>query len=367
MPWDALRAQQEKLGASFDDRQVPATFPDDLGNQPLSILEHPGVYVFDRCHWGRISVLGNDRLRFLHNQTTNSFQGRSVGSGCHTTFVTATARTLDLASAYVLEDRVLLLVSPEHQGTLMTWLDRYLFPLDRVTLEDSTSHLACFTLVGTNTPQLLERLGLTDLPTEPYGHKSLTLGHHSVHLAQDTGLGVMGYTLWCEADQGEMVWSQLLGAGDGDLPVSPGGTQAWERWRLAVGRPAVGAELTEDYNPLEAGLWHTVSFNKGCYIGQETIARLNTYKGVKQRLWGVALAGSAVPGPLFNDTGEKVGRLTSVLGTEDGSQGLGYIRTKAGGPGIQVYTADQVVGTIVAKPFPQHPDESDDSQRDAGV
>jgi folate-binding protein YgfZ len=128
--------------------------------------------------------------------------------------------------------------------------------------------------------------------------------------------------------------------------------------RILDGRPAADAELTEDYNPLEAGLWQTLSFDKGCYIGQETIARLNTYQGVKQRLWGVELSARVDPGLLLNTAGEKVGQLTSITPTATGAFGLGYVRTKAGGEGlkVQVGTAEgTVAGTIVSVPFVQHP------------
>jgi hypothetical protein len=112
-------------------------------------------------------------------------------------------------------------------------------------------------------------------------------------------------------------------------------------------------ELTEDYNPLEAGLWQTISFSKGCYIGQETIARLNTYKGVKQQLWGVRLGAPVQPGSVVTLEGEKVGKLTSFTETERGLFGLAYIRTKAGGVGLKVQVAE-VEGEIVDVPFLTH-------------
>jgi folate-binding protein YgfZ len=111
-----------------------------------------------------------------------------------------------------------------------------------------------------------------------------------------------------------------------------------------------GAELTEDYNPLEAGLWESISFNKGCYIGQETITRLNTYQGVKQQLWGIRLQGSATPGTPITVGDDKVGILTSLVDTAAGPLGLGYIRTKAGGIGLAV-TVGEASGTVVDVPF----------------
>jgi tRNA-modifying protein YgfZ len=126
-----------------------------------------------------------------------------------------------------------------------------------------------------------------------------------------------------------------------------------KRLRIIQGRPKPDAELTEDYNPLEVGLWQTISFTKGCYIGQETIARLNTYKGVKQYLWGIKLANFAEVGsPLLLD-GEKVGILTSCTTTENGIYGLGYLRAKAGGVGLKLQIAD-TIGEILDLPFVSH-------------
>ncbi|NJO51566.1 MAG: hypothetical protein HC840_21460, partial [Leptolyngbyaceae cyanobacterium RM2_2_4] len=132
--------------------------------------------------------------------------------------------------------------------------------------------------------------------------------------------------------------------------VDHGGHAIAERLRIEQGRPMPDAELTEDYNPLEAGLWHTISFSKGCYIGQETIARLDTYKGVKQQLWGVRLSQPAPPGEPLLVGEEKVGKLTSLTETEAGLFGLAYVRTKAGGAGLTV-TVGSGTGEIVDLPF----------------
>jgi folate-binding protein YgfZ len=129
--------------------------------------------------------------------------------------------------------------------------------------------------------------------------------------------------------------------------------RAWEMLRILQGRPATDSELTDDYNPLEVGLWQTVSFSKGCYIGQETIARLNTYKGVKQYLWGIRLSAAAEPGTVITIGEEKVGKLTSYTTTPDGHFGLGYIRSKAGGVGLKVQVGE-TEGEIIAIPFVSH-------------
>lgn len=131
------------------------------------------------------------------------------------------------------------------------------------------------------------------------------------------------------------------------------GDRVWEQLRIEQGRPTPDHELTDDYNPLEAGLWQTISFEKGCYIGQETIARLNTYKGVKQQLWGIRLQAPVEPGTVVMLGEEKVGKLTSFTQTAQGAFGLAYIRTKAGGVGLKVLLGE-VEGEIVDVPFLIH-------------
>jgi tRNA-modifying protein YgfZ len=101
------------------------------------------------------------------------------------------------------------------------------------------------------------------------------------------------------------------------------------------------------------GLWDTISFTKGCYIGQETIARLSTYKGVKQYLWGIKLAEIVAVGTAITVAGEKVGVLTSCSETSDEVIGLSYVRSKAGGVGLQVMLGD-VAGEIIDLPFVRH-------------
>ena len=103
----------------------------------------------------------------------------------------------------------------------------------------------------------------------------------------------------------------------------------------------------------QVGLWDTISFTKGCYIGQETIARLNTYKGVKQYLWGIELTAQVTVGTLLTVDGEKVGILTSCSENDGKIQGLGYVRSKAGGVGLKVML-DRVVGEVISLPFVRH-------------
>lgn len=348
-PHQALRDVQAQAGATVSDvagvsdgLTVVTRFGSD---QEALDASRSGVALYDRSHWGRIEVSDGDRLRFLHNQTTNDFMTLQPGQSCDTVFVTSTARTIDLVSAYVMDDRVLLLTSPGYQQRLMQWMDRFIFFADKVQLSDVTASTAAFSLLGPQSQDLLSSLGVDVGDLLPDHHRLIDFQGLSVRVAAGSGLATPGYTLLVSADEAPTLWQTLVGAG-----TTPLGETAWERLRIEQGRPAPGAELTEDYNPLEAGLWKAVSFDKGCYIGQETIARLDTYNGVKQQLWGIQLSAIAPPETVIMLGDDKVGRLTSAIATEDGPFGLAYIRTKAGGEGLTVKVGE-AEGEVIDVPF----------------
>ena len=341
-----LKQVQKSAGAVFNDAGVVL----DFGNEDLATeAVADGVAICDRSYWGLLKITGEDRLRYLHNQSTNDFERLQPGQSCDTVFVTSTARTLDLATAYVTEDSVFILVSPNRRQQLLAWLDRFIFPFDKVELTDISANMAVFSLLGPQASTLLSKLGDRDLvPGNSGEHQIVNIADLPVRIAVGSGLAIPGYTLILNLDGAATVWSKLNEAG-----AVPFGDRLWENLRIQQGRPVPDYELTEDYNPLEAGLWQTISFDKGCYIGQETIARLNTYNGVKQKLWGIELDRPVSPQTAIAIDGSKVGVLTSYTDTASGCFGLGYVRTKAGGEGLQVQVGE-AVGKLVSVPFLHH-------------
>lgn len=344
---EKLRETQQKLGAILADQDhYPLTFgnDDDFLNQI-----NDQTFVFDRTHWGLIQLTGNDKIRYLHNQSTNNINELKVGGGCETVFVTSTARTIDLVNAYLTEDSILLLVSPQRRQYLLEWLDRFIFPMDKVSLTDLSQKFAIFTLLGEKSDQIIEKLGFNQIINQAeYSHQIFNFENEKIRIMVGSGLKIKGYTVILPLEIAEQFWQKLIA-----IDVMPMGENAWGKLRILEGRPQPDRELTEDFNPLEAGLLHTVSFNKGCYIGQETIARLNTYKGVKQRLWGIKLNQLIPEGSTITLNGEKIGQVTSITTTEKGIFGLAYIRTKAGGEGLKV-TVENTEGEIMAVPYLSH-------------
>ena len=341
-----LRQVEESAGAVFNESGVVLDFDNEA--QAREAIDQ-GVAICDRSHWGMLKITGEDRLRYLHNQSTNDFEKLQPGQGCDTVFVTSTARTLDLATAYVTEDAVLVLVSPNRREQLLTWLDRFIFPFDKVELSDISADLAIFSLIGEQSSSILSKIASEEIFLEKLAeHQTVNIADVPVRIALGSGLANSGYTLIVDRDRASAVWSKIL-----EMGAVPFGDRLWENLRIQQGRPVPDQELTEDYNPLEAGLWGTISFEKGCYIGQETIARLNTYNGVKQKLWGIKLSQPVKPNTPITLEDSKVGVLTSYTNTPSGYFGLGYVRTKAGGEGLQV-TVGEAQGELVGVPFIRH-------------
>ncbi len=302
-----------------------------------------GVALYDQSHWGCIEVTDEHRLDFLHNQSTNGFKLLKPGATCDTTFLTSTARTLDLATALVFEDKVRLLVSPGMAAKLIKFLDRFIFFSDRVKLADCSETIATFCLLGPNAAEVLTGLGLS-LPES--GFVTVSIANVTVQIVAESGLGMPGFRLMMAKQEAATIWEVLSKLA---VVITD---RTYDRLRIEQGRPMPGFELTEDYNPLDAGLWDTISFNKGCYIGQETIARLESRDAVKLNLWGVKLDRSVALGSTVFSGDDKAGTVTSLYELEDGSAiGLVYVRTKAGGAGLQV-SIDSQKTTLMDLTYP---------------
>jgi folate-binding protein YgfZ len=247
---------------------------------------------------------GPDTLRFLHGQTSQALALAQAGERLATCCISPTARLRGLAQVLVDSDGAWLVLEAGDGEAVRTALDRVLFPADAVRL-------------GPVEPvRLLEVVGPEAAAPGP---EPAAAGRWQ---ALDDGCG------W-RFDDG-----RLLLRPDAPLPAALaalprlGPTEA-ERWRIQRGVPAPPGEINEEVNPFELGLAPRVRLDKGCYVGQETLARLATYDGVKQQLrrWFLAdgdgqPASAPQPGlDLRSAAGERAGQLSSVLRLESSSDG----------------------------------------------
>ncbi len=290
---------------------------------------------------------GADHLDFLHRMTSNDFHNLQIGHGLETVFIEQRARILDLATCYRGPDATALILSPDSRATIPAWLDRFIFA-EALELADRTDETAMFELVGPHVAELVTRVLNANLATFQDHQLLDSQVADGLWLARTAGPGLRAFG---PPDVVKALWQRLAAAG-----ASPIGAATWEILRVEQGLPLLGRELTQNYNPWEAGLGRAIHLDKGCYIGQEVIARLDTYDKVKQHLVGLRLFTAKLPptGQPLRDGAREVGRITSAVHSPSlGPIALAYVRRSACVEGT-VLDADEAQATVVSLPFSSH-------------
>ena len=285
------------------------------------------VVVHDLSHTGRLKAVGADCLDLLNRLSTNKVDELGPGQGAPTILTNDRGRIVDLVHVVNLGDHVLLLTSPDTQEPVITWLDKYTI-MDDVEVEDHTQASAMLALIGPTAPAALagvSGLTLEDLAAVPaYGSTTAVIAGSTTRIVHQPVGGLPGYALVTTAEDASGVWGALLAAG-----VAPMGTEAYDALRVARAVPTYGREMGEQYNPLEAGLIGSIDFTKGCYIGQEVIARLDSYDKVQKHLVTLKFehAAHVCQGAEMVQEGRVVGVVTSLSTLPDGDLvGMGYVR-----------------------------------------
>ncbi len=296
-----------------------------------------GAILADRSDLGRLSIRGRDALDLLHRLTTNRVKSLRAGEGAATVLTTAKGRILDLVMLHVLEEEILCLTGPGRAARVKDWIDRYTFRED-VGVEDQSLGRGTLGVFGAQAARSIGTLFGEAAAVRPL--------HHPLRVALDAVQAILTRTfpLAGEGYHITTASASLPALRDGLLRASahlvPAGAACLEVLRIEAGLPSSGHELTEDYNPWEAGLSDAVSLDKGCYVGQEVIARLNTYKKVSKRLVRLRIPGGDPPatGSPLVSAGATIGTLTSAAAVpgEGRVVGLGYVRDEDAAPGKEI-------------------------------
>ena len=284
-----------------------------LESIPVQMIEIPGVSTFATQYTqadstvlivrhpdpGVLRVSGEDRLDLLNRMSTNQLLHLTPGTSATTVFTTPIGRIVEVARVLSQPEQALLLTAPGRAAPLRDWLQRHIFFQDKVTLAELTGPWSHWGVYG---PQALERARTLapELPAlESGAHAELPGGVAWSVLQPRPGFE---FALQGEATQpAEAAW-----------PTGAAERQAYEALRIEAGLPAPGREITSEAIPLEVGLWEAVSFSKGCYIGQEIIARMESRGRQARQLAGIRLEQPAEAGAPLRQGNSLQGRLTSV-------------------------------------------------------
>ena len=314
---------------------------DTLATDYRTITEACGL--LDRSERGKLALTGADARSFLQGQVTNDVEGLADGAGCYAAFLTPKGKMLGDLRILAAGDELLLDTERVALQGLFNMIRRFSIGYD-VQLHKRTLERGLLSLVG---PDAAAVAGAGSLPVDEHAHSVVEIpGSGLVARVIRTDVGV---DLLCSVEDVEALRAALEDAGAQRVSDA-----AVECLRVEHGRPRYGIDLDDSVIPQEAGLnERAVSFTKGCYVGQETVARLY-YRGKPNRqLRGLRLSRPASSGDELSFEGRTVGVVASVaLSPRFGPIGLALVRREAP-PGSTVAVADggDIVGEVTELPF----------------
>ncbi|MSP79415.1 MAG: aminomethyl transferase family protein [Dehalococcoidia bacterium] len=286
--------------------------------------------IFDRSYLGRLRATGADVLDLLNRLSTNKVDAIQPGQGAHTALTTNKGRIIDQLTVLRTPGHVLLLTSEGGIEQVAKWLDTYTITED-ATFTDVSAETVQFTVVGPKAQQLIgAAFGQAARALAGIGCAVVRGIEGDVLVARTDSLGGATFDMVVPLDMATVVWERLVATGK-QLGALPAGEECLETLRVELGVPRYGHELTDRRNPLEAGIAEAISWTKGCYIGQEVIARLRTYHKVQRYLVRLHVNVAEVPlsGAKLLVDGKDAGSLTSVAHVpgQTGVVALAQLRT----------------------------------------
>lgn len=264
---------------------------------------------------GVLLVRGADRLDLLHRMSTNGLESLAAGDQRQTVFTDPVGRTIDVVSVLQEADRAVLIGLPGRAGRLREWLQKHIFFQDQVTLEEPEHDWSLWGLYGPHAVEVLPELGAQ----RPTPEHFFGLDQAYVWPVAAPVGGYLVLTASAEVDQ-------QLAKHDG----GPVDRAAYEALRIEAGLPAPEREILQDSIPLEIGLRPAIDFSKGCYVGQEIIARMDSRGRLAKQLVGLRFSERVEPQSALQHDGRTVGTVTSVARSpSQGWIGIGSVRTTA--------------------------------------
>jgi len=283
---------------------------------------HQTAVLADRSTLGVLQFTGATRLDLINRMSTQAVKNLQPGEGAATILTTDVGRIIDRLILYATTDAVYALTGENNADFIARYLMRFVFFNDDFQLKDLSAETAVFGIYGPQAAQKLDTAGFPETDLSLHHWRQAEVAGITAYLHRTDPIAGDGYLVMAQAADKEALQAQLLAAG-----LTAVSEPAFDYLRLESGLPRFGRELTQDYIPLEADLWNDVSFKKGCYIGQEIIARLESRGKLAKRLVKLALSGPAEPGSDILAAGKKAGTLTSVGAGPAGILGLGYVKT----------------------------------------
>jgi len=294
-----------------------------------------GVAVFQLPDPGFLRIGGDDRVDYLQRQTTNDLRELTLSRALVSVLTSSTARILDVFTLLDKGEHIDVLSLPGRAETAAGFLRSRIFFNDDINLENLSSEFDQLFMVGPNSSAMLHSLGLNVPQT----------GEITQGVVEDVQVTIVGKSdfrgesclLVLPSTQVTRFLSSLTDAGATQLDA-----KAYDLIRIEMGIPGPEGELNKDYTPLEVGLQEiAVSLSKGCYTGQEVIARQVNYDKITRKLVGLRLDARVEVGSQVRADGKPAGQVTSVASSPSfGEIALAILKRPFDQAGKQVTVGD---------------------------
>ena len=301
-------------------------------------------------HRGVLLLKGKDRYDFLQRMSTNDMGLLRSHGQARTIFANEKGRIVDWVWLVELNEATMLVSGYSNADVLRDWIEKFLFVED-VHVIDISEHSRILLLIGPEARHHLEE-SIPAIAVPGSGARSLLRGDGCDIVAWlDADWKLPGIIIGILGESAEI--ERQLGRFLSSADESPEGSQALESLRVESGIPSIGKELTDAVNPLEGGLQDSVSFTKGCYVGQEVIARIDTYHKLQRKLCGFSFdkEGASLLKTGTLRRGERnVGQTTSHVWSYGRSEviALGYCATGSYADQIQ-FVCEGTVGPLAVR------------------
>ncbi len=257
-----------------------------------------------------IRLVGADSLDFIQRISTNDVANLQVGQSRQTVLTNEKGRIIEVVVVHrSAESQLLLAGESKETGRLISWIEKYII-MEDIKIEAITSSFSQYILYDGD---VVEQARLTSVRS-----------HGSITMTEELG-SLRLVRVVSPLEVKDQIEQTLTGMG-----ITRRTKEELEAFRILNGIPGAQTELTPQFNPLEANLGNLISWTKGCYIGQEVIARLDTYKKVQRHLVTMSMSDlpENLPIPFLDDEGE-AGVITSVtrIASTSENRGIGYLKT----------------------------------------
>ncbi len=286
-----------------------------------------------------LSLRGRESLDLLNRLSTNALDGLLPGQSARTILTTEKAKIVDFVTVISRDDELLVMTSVGNAPAVMAWMQKYVI-MEEIEIRDVSHGYSTSILIGPEAPSTIKcldpALGEQGSPEKP------------MVMSLEETWRLPAYTILSPAGSAPEI-SHINQVSD----------ETYEMVRIEEGIPEFPKELSLEVNPLEANLLPFVSFTKGCYIGQEVIARIDSHKNLQRRLRGLTVEckpDNVIPaGSRVSQSGQEIGWLTSFCwsyGMEAGIA-LGYVRTGVAGREVGIAAGNDILRAEICDiPFP---------------